>query len=146
MTLALLTPSVPVILIAFRISSDFTGKCSVVYFKVNKQRLFCASHPFGKLWFHVLHLSWQAQSRVHHFLLHRAGAPTDRHLIPPTEGGGLKARKSPAHWAGYEPRFWVISRDLAGQLLLQNKLLKHRTPLTFPSRITLAWWFISYGT
>lgn len=27
----------------------------------------------------------------------QGGAPTDRHLIPPTEAGGLKACKSPAH-------------------------------------------------
>lgn len=33
------------------------------------------------------------------------GAQTDRHLIPLTEGGGLKARKSPAHPADLELRF-----------------------------------------
>ena len=69
-TLALLAPSV-LILIAFLISKDFTEKCSVVNLKVNKQRLFCASCPFGKLCFHVLHLSQRAHSRAHCFLHHR---------------------------------------------------------------------------
>lgn len=83
MTLALLFFEAQTVLTAFLISRDFTEKCSVCYFKVNKQRLFWTSHSFGKLSFVVLQLSWEAQSREHPFLLHRE---QNSHLIPPPEG------------------------------------------------------------
>lgn len=131
MTLALLFPGVQVILTASIISRDSTGTCSACYFKVNKQRVFWASHSFGKLSFLVLQLSWGAQSRAHPFPLHRE---QNGHLIPPPEGE-LQWHTHPRtlSWLGTHVLSYLKGLGWAAAITKQAGEAQDSTHLSFPN-------------